>query len=280
MKHPTSANEEWLSLIHNIYFNGNRYAPRDMPVREVLCNTTVMDMKQPVVTIPQRNMGYKFLAAEAAWILNGDNRIKNIEKYSPFIWQFSDDGEFYNGAYGPMIIDQLTYVCDMLEQDRDTRQAVITIWRPNPRPSRDIPCTTQLQFMIRNNQLHCFDTMRSSDAWLGWVYDVFNMTMLSGYILLLLRDRARRRGEDYRYENVDLGNLHLTAASHHIYEKNFEAVEVIAHNSDKALDDALQIADFEPYSFENAHELILHLEDLAEGRYGVKNDFLKELQQR
>jgi thymidylate synthase len=275
-----SANSEWLKLINDIMTKGDKYAPRDMLVKEILSNTTVMDMRYPVVSIPERKMGYKFMAAEAAWILNGDNRIRNIEKYSKFIWQFSDDGEFYNGAYGPMIIDQLTYVCDMLEQDRDTRQAVITIWRPNPRPSRDIPCTTQLQFMIRDGKLHCFDTMRSSDAWLGWVYDVFNMSMISGYILLLLRDRADRRGEPYKYENVTLGNLYLTAASHHIYEKHFEVSEKILKKLDTESVSGFKYHPFEPYSFEKAQELIDHLQDLADGRYDVKNQFMKELGSR
>ena len=271
-----SANSEWLKLLADIMVKGDEYAPRGMPVKEILCNTTVMDMRHPVVSLADRKMGYKFMTAEAAWILSGDNRIRNIEKYSKFIWQFSDDGEFYNGAYGPMIIDQLTYVCDMLEQDRDTRQAVITIWRPNPRPSRDIPCTTQLQFMIRDGKLHCFDTMRSSDAWLGWVYDVFNMSMLSGYIMLLLRDRAIRRGEEP--ELLELGNLYLTAGSHHIYDKHYEAAAGIIAKGDEQ--GYFEYQPFEPYSFENAHELILHLQDLSEGIYDVKNQFMKELGQR
>jgi thymidylate synthase len=274
---PTNtADQEWVKLLADIYSQGENYAPRGIPVKEILSNTTVVDMHYPVVTIDERNMGYKFLAAEAAWILNGDNRIRNIEKYSKFIWEFSDDGEFYNGAYGPMIIDQLTYACDVLEEDRDTRQSVISIWRPNPRPSRDISCTTQLQFMIRDNKLHCFDTMRSSDAWLGWVYDVFNMTMISGYILLLLRDRARRRNEEYRFKDVSLGNLYLTAASHHIYEKDFKNVEkVLSLGADAQ--PGFSYAPFTPYSFENANELILHLQDLADSRHNVKNSFLKEL---
>jgi len=275
-----NANDEWLNLLGNIITYGEKRAPRDLPVTEILCNTTIMNMKKPVISIPGRKMGYKFMTAEAKWILSGDNRIRNINKYSPFIWEFSDDGEFYNGAYGPKIIDQLTYICDMLEQDLDTRQAVLTIWRENPRPSRDISCTTQLQFMIRDGKLHCMDTMRSSDAWLGWVYDVFNMSMLSGYIMLLLRDRASRRYKTEKefnenFKPLELGNLYLTAASHHIYDKDIDKVHDLI--SSDAREDAFEYQEFTPYSFEDANELLLHLGDLSERNQIVKNDFLKEL---
>ncbi len=275
-RHTTgSANIEWENLLRNIIYFGESRSPRNILTKELLCNTTIIDMTRPVITFKQRKMGYKFMTAEAAWILSGDNRLSNINKYSPFIWEFSDDGAFYSGAYGPKIVDQLTYICDMLEQDRDTRQAVLTIWRENPRPSRDIPCTTTLQFMIRDGYLCCFDTMRSSDVWLGWVYDVFNMSMLSGYILLLLRDRAKRRGENAK--KIKLGNLYLTAGSQHLYNKNIDAAKKFIDTPQKPY---FEYTPFDPYSFKNADELITHLQDLSAGKYGIKNNWLKELEHK
>jgi hypothetical protein len=168
-------------------------------------------MTRPVVDVLVRKLGYRFMAAEAWWILSGRNDVESIRKYSPHIASFSDDGKFFHGAYGPKILDQLTYVIDSLQKDADTRQAVLSIWRENPRVSRDVPCTISAQWLIRDGKLHCIDTMRSSDAWLGWPYDVFNFSCLSAYILLMLRERASF------FNSVRLGCLSLVAGSSHLY---------------------------------------------------------------
>jgi thymidylate synthase len=60
--------------------------------------------------------------------------------------------------------------------------------------------------------------MRSSDAWLGWVYDVFNFSCLSMWIVLALR----QKGID-----VKLGSLTLQAGSQHLYESNWDKVDKI-----------------------------------------------------
>jgi thymidylate synthase len=168
-------------------------------------------MQRPILSVKQRKLGYKFLAAEAWWIITGKNDVASIKKYSPHIASFSNDGRHFDGAYGPRIVDQIRYVVDSLERDVDTRQSVASIWRPNPRDSKDVPCTISVQWVIRDAKLHCIDTMRSSDAWLGWPYDVFNFSMLSAYVLLLLRERSKF------FEEIQLGNLWLTAGSSHLY---------------------------------------------------------------
>jgi thymidylate synthase len=43
-----------------------------------------------------------------------------------------------------MIKQQLDYVVEALVKDNDSRQAVLTIWRPSPAPSKDIPCTVSI----------------------------------------------------------------------------------------------------------------------------------------
>ena len=267
-----SINNEWIYLISSIIEEGEDYAPRGQQTREILAKTTKVDMAKPVLTLKARKMGYRFLAAEAKWILSGDNRVASIQKYSKMISSFSDDGIFFNGAYGPMIVQQLPYILDCLEKDVDTRQAILTIWKPSPPSSKDIPCTISVQFLVRDGKLHCIDTMRSSDAWLGWVYDVFNFSMLSGYILLLLRQRALLRGEDP--ELLELGDLHLTAGSQHLYERNMAAaVEIYETQSLETFD----YAPFNPYSFEEPSELLAHLGDVADRQPLHKNNFLKEL---
>jgi thymidylate synthase len=218
-----SANMTWLSLIRLIMREGIESAPRGQKIKELIGHQTVIDMRYPLITVEGRFLGQKFAAAEAAWILSGDNRVETIKPFSREIAKFSDDGKTFFGAYGPKIEAQLYYVVMKLVEDPDTRQAVLNIWRENPPVSKDIPCSLSVQFLVRNKKLHCIYTMRASDAWLGWVYDVFNFTMLSSLVLLDLR----------RYDqhaDVELGMLHLNAGSQHLYERDFEKVELVLNS--------------------------------------------------
>lgn len=245
-------------LLSGILAHGFKSSPRGKPVIEVVGNSVCFDMCYPLVTAKARNLGYRFAPAEAAWILSGDNRVENIKRYSNFIWEFSDDGFFYSGAYGPKVVDQLTYVCDVLSDDADTRQAVIDVWRPNPRAGRDIPCTLSYQFMIRDGALHVVQDMRSSDAWLGYSYDAFNAAMLTGYIMLLLRDRKQRGRKVY-----NIGTHTMMIGSSHLYMKDYDAAKALLN------DDALlfKAPEFDPLDFDGPQSLIDHLWDLASGAW-------------
>ena len=256
-----TASDVWLKLLDEVYYRGALVSPRGLKSKEILANTTVVDMRFPVVTNKDRDLGYRFMAAEAHWILSGNNKLKDIQPYSSIIDTFSDDGVFFFGAYGPRIVDQLTYIVDSLYRDQNTRQAVLTIWRPNPRESRDIPCTISVQWIIRDNTIHCIDTMRSSDVWLGWPYDVFNFSMLTGYIMLLLKRKIELEKLKLYIDlgthdiPISLGNLYLTAGSQHLYETNWKAASKITHEAN-----AFTYMEFDPLSFRDENDLLDHLE--------------------
>ena len=213
------ATKAWIRLLEDILKTDYRVSPRKMQCQEIVCHTSGIQMQLPIVICSDRDIGYKFMAAEAWWILTGQNRVKTIKEYGD-IARFSDDGIHFDGAYGPKVVDQLRYVSDALYSDKYSRQSVMSIWRPNPRDSKDIPCTLTLQWLMRDNLLDCVANMRSSDAWLGWPYDVFNFSMISGYILLLLREQRE-------YPSCSLGTLYINVGSQHLYEKNREAAERI-----------------------------------------------------
>ena len=217
------ADKAWIRDLEHVLKYGDKVSPRGMLVAEVVCLTSVVSMSNPIIFNAHRKLGYKFMAAEAAWILSGDDKVESIAPYSKDISKFSDDGVSFFGAYGPKVKDQVPFVVSTLHQDPDSRQAVINIWRESPPKSKDIPCTLSLQFLIRNHVLHCVATMRSSDLWLGHPYDIFNFSAISFLVMLHLNK--------VRVENGDpiliLGNLHLTAGSKHLYERNWKDVHMI-----------------------------------------------------
>lgn len=212
-----SMDEAWLARLTNIMCLGEEVSPRGQKTRELISSRTVVDMRRPVLTLPERKLNYQFMAAEAYWILVGDNRVAGIAPWNKHIAQFSDDGETFAGAYGPKIRNQLGWVVTQLLKDQDTRQAVLTIWERNPAPSKDIPCTVAFQFLIRQDRLHVLATMRSSDVWLGLPYDCFNFSMLGLEVCRQLRLAGLR--------TLEPGLLYLTAGSSHLYERNWLEAE-------------------------------------------------------
>lgn len=148
--------------------------------------------------------------------------METIKPYSKQIERFSDDSVYFAGAYGPKVVEQLTYVVNQIHADLHTRQAVINIWRERPAQSKDIPCTLSLQFLTRDGRLNCVATMRSSDIWLGWVYDIFNFSMISAYIRELLIQR-----DPDKWNHLVLGELTLTAGSQHLYDSEWDKAQAI-----------------------------------------------------
>lgn len=266
-----TADDSWRTLINQV-LEGKPANPRDMSTLEKLGLQSVTKMAFPIVTNPVRKMGYKFMFAEAWWILSGRRDVASIEAYGN-IGRFSDDGYQFDGAYGPQIMEQMRYVVDTLANDEDSRQAVITIWRPNPRPSSDIPCTVSLQLIIRDNKINCIATMRSSDLWLGWVYDVFNFSMVSLYVALRINDRA---GTDLK-----LGNLHLTAGSQHLYQKHY----IIASEARYARErDIIYLPAISTSDFANPADLIswlawakYHVNDTQHNTHNIWKEGLQKL---
>lgn len=252
--------------IARVYHNGVESSPRGMKVLELIAQSVSFNMRYPLVTRKARDYGYRFAPAEAAWILSGRNDMRFFQELNmPFIWEFSDDGFFYQGAYGPPLIQQLSYVCDLLSADADTRQAVVSIWQPNPRPSRDIPCTVSFQFIARNGQLNCIQSMRSSDVWLGYPYDAFNAAMLTAYIILLLRERKEKGRKD-----LVLGHHTMFVGSQHLYERNFEKAK--AYLNDQST--SFASPQFDPDEFDSPQQLIDHLVCLAQKRYASTTGFM------
>lgn len=245
--------------------------PRGLKIAEILNDSWHVDMDNPIITIEGRKLSYDFMFGEAAWMLRGQNDVATVEKWAGAIKRFSDNGITFFGAYGPKIIDQLPYVLDILEKDKDTRQAVLNIWRENPRSSKDIPCTLSLQFFLRESSdqlwLHTVATMRSNDIYLGTPYDSFNFSAISFYLALLLNERGIK---------CKLGKLNIQAGSRHFYESDFKKLDNILTSDD--------IEDFPKFSFNDlipiykgkVSKFIPNLERAAGSGYKVKYEVLQD----
>jgi thymidylate synthase len=204
----------WRHQLGNVLLDGLEVSPRGKLTRELLHQSLAIDMRKPVLRATNRKLDYRFMAAEAFWILSGDDRVESIAPFNSRISEFSDDGKTFFGAYGPKIMGQLPYVLAKLAEDDLSRQAVLTVWREQPPPTKDVPCTVAISFTLREGKLNVHVFMRSSDLWLGLPYDVFNFSMLGHLVCAKLNQTAEE-------VLATPGQLHLTAVSSHLYETNW-----------------------------------------------------------
>lgn len=263
------ASDEWQRLLDRVLRGGVPIETRGQHVLETLAVQSRIDMSFPIVSVQERlTQGFlRFLPAEAFWILSGDSRVHKIAPYAPSLPQFSDNGYIFQGAYGPRVVDQLSYVIDCFKKDLFTRQAVIEIWRPNPRDSKDVPCTLSLQFLYRTRLLNCIATMRSSDSWVGYPIDVFCFSMITAWIGLHLRSAG--------LSALEPGTLYLNAGSQHIYQRNIKAATSAAHSKNIGEYSAMSI-----YDFNTPDGLLDHLRCVRDAQWTrLKSSFLTETQE-
>lgn len=194
--------DAWLEQLQRLVHQGQVVGPRKLITFEELdVALGKVTSLRPLLTINNRKLNYRFAVAEWLWIFFGLSDVRTIEQYNPKMRDFSDDGMFLTGAYGPHVHGQWTETVMKLTADPSTRQAVIEIPRPR-KVTKDEPCTLSLQFFNRFGGLHCVATMRSSDIWLGLPYDCFTFMQLQN---ILAGQLSLRRG----WFSIHLGSSHL-----------------------------------------------------------------------
>lgn len=204
------------------------------------------------VTIQERKWNKTLPYAESLWIASGRNDMKYITHYLKTMSDFSDDGVYMRGGYGPRYrdfdgttqdyhveainvrqkgsVDQLRYVVECFKKDSETRRAVISFGDPmkddfdemgNLKESKDIPCTRELHFMKQadTNKLDLVVKMRSNDLiWGASAVNVFNYTFMQEYVAAIL--------------DMELGSYYHLADNIHYYERHNDMVHKLAEIND------------------------------------------------
>lgn len=165
------------------------------------------------------NRGKPFSAlGELLWYLSGSDQLSFIE---PYVSRYKDeavDGAIH-GAYGPRLlrmregIDQLSNVARLLRERPGSRRAVVQLFNAEDLTSnfKEIPCTTTIQFLLRNNRLDMSVTMRSNDAYWGLPHDFFCFSMLQEMMAIRI--------------GANLGQYHQYVGSMHIYDQYIEGAK-------------------------------------------------------
>jgi thymidylate synthase len=193
----------WTGLLKHLLERGKLQSPRGQITFEELGVVLRMsDLRENILINDARRPNYRFMVAEWLWIALGRSDVASLMRYNKQIAQFSDDKLTFSGAYGPRLKPQWDWIIQKLRKDEYSRQSVASIWLPSPSESKDIPCTLNFQFLLRDKHLNCIVTMRSSDVWLGLPYDFFNFSMLTNML-------AGELGVECGWLQMNLGSSHL-----------------------------------------------------------------------
>lgn len=188
--------------------------------KEIIGTTLTLDDPLSRISLSETKGTIFSALGELLWYLSGDNKLDFIKYYIKDYSKESEDGETIHGGYGPRLFSckgaeskQVGYIIEVLRNKPNTRRAIIPIIEVNDIACQriEIPCTSTLQFFIRDKKLIMHTCMRSNDAFRGLPHDIFAFTMLQEIIAKTL--------------GLDLGSYIHTVGSLHIYEKEIKRIK-------------------------------------------------------
>lgn len=164
---------------------------------------------------------------EAMWMLAGRNDVATMGYYAKQMFEYSDDGETLNAAYGHRWRNhfghnQLDEAVEILKGDPASRQVVVQIWDHEDltKRTKDKACNTQAIFDIVNGRLNMTICNRSNDIiWGCYGANVVHFSFLLEYM-------ANRIG-------VPVGTYYQVSNNLHLYTEFEITKRFIIRNEDR-----------------------------------------------
>lgn len=186
---------------------------------------TLTEPQDREIRSPHRKHNLAAQIAETMWVLAGRDDIEWLSRYLPRAADYSDDGIAWRGAYGKRLRhwkrgmetwDQLGNVVKLLQQDPDSRRAVLQIYEPNidSHGGKDVPCNDWITLLSRDGTLDMHVAVRSNDLMWGWSgINAFEWSALLEILAAVLEN--------------EIGALHFSISSLHLYEPHWGRAENI-----------------------------------------------------
>lgn len=206
-------------VVQHVLRSSRIRSPRGLRTYDAGWVTVVIN--DPTDTLPLgcgRNLSRAVAAAESLQLIGGFSTPTLLTRASSRFAEYLEPDGYFHGAYGVRVGGQVAQVISKIRTDRDTRQAVITLWDPrldNLPGRRDYPCTVALRFSVVDDLLELDVVMRSNDVILGVPYDWFQFTQLQQTVARVL--------------DVAPGPYRHTAWSLHVYERDLDAAHRVTH---------------------------------------------------
>lgn len=233
---------EWKRMLNDIITDGKcisrkceAHANSKMSYESTRCNKCkddfqevlsykfeIEDPRSRIIATDSYTQNIFQLMGQFLWIYRGSFNTKEITYYASSSDKFSSDGTRMIGAYGPRLfgiqhMNQIRHAIDVLGKDHNKRRAVTSVYLPQfdqHQLKDEVPCTLNLQYLVRDDRLHAITYMRSQNAFGLLPYDVFFFTMFQEYVQAVLKSKIE----------VELGTYYHFSGSCHFYERDRESV--------------------------------------------------------
>lgn len=213
--------QAYRDLMSSTLMDGTEVRPRGQTIRELLDTQITLSPIFPFQTFTSRKYNVEYFRQEMLWKLGASKMDDSIKQHAK-MWESvqNPDGSF-NSNYGQYWFgQQMGFWKALMElvRDVDSRRATIPMLADDhlSPETRDTVCTEAITFHVRNRVLFMSVHMRSSDQIFGLGTDVPTFSVL--YMLMLGMLRA------VLTHPVHVGQITLTAASSHIYQRHFDMV--------------------------------------------------------
>ena len=233
-------NEAFCEGLYLVATEGRNVSSRGTNQKELMFHQIQIQDPTDLNIMPiARKFQPKYAIAEWLWYLSANPSAENIGKWASIWNDITDEKGHVESNYGTYIFStggllhkysnrgtQWAWVIDELIRDRDTRRATIMINQPHHKfkNPKDYPCTNNMHFFIRDNQLHLGVNMRSNCSVHGFCNDVWTFCMFQQ---LMLNELNTRLPED---QQVTLGTYTHSAGSYHVYERHWSMMQKIVDN--------------------------------------------------
>lgn len=204
--------------------------PRGLLIRESFLEELHLHPFFVIQDFDSRPFNWKYFAGELYWYLHKSRGIEKIAKYSKFWNNIADTNGNVNSNYGRILFDeQIPWVVRTLRKDPFSRQSIALIQSSEYQyeGNKDFPCTTYLNFFIRNNpltegikNLFMKVTMRSNDVFYGLCYDAPFFSAIQQTVLYNLGgDPKIELTDEFVNQKLLLGKyIHYADNLHYYYE--------------------------------------------------------------
>lgn len=220
--HAETLAEIYSELGRQLLLDKNVISPRGLATSELICpQIKINNPRSRLVYCKERKFSIVHAIVESLMLFSERDDVKYFSTFNQAMANFSDNGKNFHGCYGARIAKHFAFVVKKLIQDKNSRQAVLNIYdikKEAGYKGKDVPCTTNLNFIIRDNKLNLIVNMRSNDAILGMPYDIFNFTMAQEIIANTL--------------GIDVGFYIHNPISLHYYLKDRDKLEAIVKNAE------------------------------------------------
>jgi thymidylate synthase len=216
--------EQYKNLLLEIIYNGERQK-NIRTGHNVIVSRTGADLEHEFVRdllpMPGNRRYYPHIAAaEALWMLMGIKDPSFIMKHAPKMWgKFLEDGEL-PASYGYRLRkafgrDQIAEAVATLRSDPSNRQVFLSVWDPRvdglgQTKTKNVPCPVAFSLYVINGKLNLNLIIRSSDVYVGLIYDALCYSFLMKFIADEL--------------DLALGMLEINTAHTHLYDVHIDLV--------------------------------------------------------